>query len=65
MSEEGIESDFGLSRSELLALLMLLRRHESELDSRQLELFDRVTANLYQTMSVAEMEDVEGYYKTL
>ena len=65
MSGPDVEYDLHLSHTELLAMFMLLRRHEAELDARQIDVYDRVTASLYRTMSVAEMEDVESYYKAL
>lgn len=65
MSEINVEYDLRLSHSELVSLFMLLRRHESELDSRQIDVYNAVTSHLYRTMSVAEMEDVESYYNAL
>ena len=65
MSENDVEYNLRLSHSELVALFMLLRRDEADLDSRQIDVYDRVRSNLYRTMSVAEMEDVESYYNAL
>ena len=65
MSEDDVEYNLRFSHSELVALFMLLRRDEADLDSHQIDVYDRVRSNLYRTMSVAEMEDVESYYNAL
>lgn len=54
-----------LEANELVALYMVLIRHEGELDQRQLGVLESVAAQVYAILSVDEIEHIESYYHSL
>lgn len=54
-----------LSHAELVSLYVELSRREADLDEVQAKVLGRIAAELYSRLSVAEMEDIEGYYRSL
>ncbi len=57
--------DMALSHREVVALYVMMCRNESSLDQYQTTMLDRVASHLYEHCSVAQMEDVEAYYRLL
>jgi hypothetical protein len=64
MSEQRAHT-LALTREELIALYILLARHEAELDERQREIQEEVSRQVYRLLSLDEIEDIEGYYQKL
>ena len=52
-----------LNLLEKIAIFILLRRHESELDIRLLKLMNKIEKELYQHLSIQEIEKIEDYYQ--
>ena len=48
---------------DVVALYVLLRRHELELDSRTAALYERLERRLHDRLSIEQMENIETIYE--
>lgn len=54
-----------LSQRELLSLYIILTRYESELDNTQQGILGRVCDQVYERLSVEQIEEIESFYESL
>lgn len=54
-----------LSQRELLSLYIVLAKHESELDETQRAVLGRVCEQVYELLSVEQIERIESFYESL
>jgi hypothetical protein len=64
VNEQGRVDRLSFDHGELVALYVLLSRHDESLDSLQREVLGKVTSHLYGRLSVSEMEEIEEYYRS-
>lgn len=48
---------------ESIGVYLFFRSHENELDPRLLKLLNKIEKNLYEQLSIHEIENLEVYYK--
>ena len=65
MIGEPIRHSLDLSLKELVTVYLLLTRHESELDTTQRVLLGRVCDQVYDLLSVEQIEGIDSYYESL
>ena len=65
MSGHRDSDSLDLSHRELLALYIILTKHESELDYSQQAVLRRVCDQVYGRLSVEQLEDIESFYESL
>ncbi len=54
-----------LSQKELLSLYVVLAKYESELDETQRAVLGRVCDQVYEVLSVEQIEQIESFYESL
>lgn len=52
-----------LSGKQVVALYLILQKHEEELDPNLQVLFNRIQGELFTSLSIEEMENLEELYK--
>ena len=65
MIGDPIRHSLDLSLRELLSVYLLLTRPESELDGTQQALLGRVCDQVYELLSVEQIEDIDSFYECL
>lgn|GEM_PF-2651767 len=58
----GKTNAYVLDSAELVAIYVLLRRHEQDLDERLLLAKEHIEDTLYERLSIEEMENIETLY---
>ena len=56
-------SEFPLKGREILAVYLMLKEREAELDETLLQLLDRLERALYQDLTIDEFENIRELYK--
>ena len=54
-----------LSRRELLSLYIVLTKYESELDNTQQGVLGRLCDQVYELLSVEQIEHIDSFYESL
>ncbi len=52
-----------LDGAEVVALYVLMRRHDLELDERMISLYERLERLLHDRLSIEQMENIENLYE--
>ncbi|TVR03799.1 MAG: hypothetical protein EA403_06220 [Spirochaetaceae bacterium] len=52
-----------LDGAEVVALYVLMRRHDLELDARMISLYERLERILHDRLSIEQMENIENLYE--
>lgn len=65
MNPDVDESGLSLSVKEMIALYLFFSRHEDELDDVQRDIFERVCNAVYKKLSLEEIEDIDGHYRSM
>lgn len=65
MSADSEQQTVALSHTQLVGLLVFLKRYETELDDVQQEVCERISMKLFEQLSIEEMQQIEGYYAEL
>jgi hypothetical protein len=65
VTQPGDKAELALSEREMVALYLLLAGNEDSLDDSQRAILARLTALIYDRLSVDELENIDGYYQSL
>ncbi len=65
MTGESERHSLDLSQKELLSLYIVLTRYESELDNTQQGILGRICDQVYERLSVEQIEEIESFYESL
>jgi hypothetical protein len=58
-------SEFPLKEREILAVYIILKDRETNLDDTQLQLLDRLERVLYRELTIDELENIRELYKKI
>ena len=65
MTGESERHALDLSQKELLSLYIILTRYELELDNTQQGILGRICDQVYERLSVEQIEEIESFYELL